>query len=249
MPFSAGSEADFINRLIRQGLITEVGGSIGAASGAWFAQQQVFITSLLPSVNTPVIAHEMQSVAPDFGVTEASTATSRSLGSEGGVIRVQSGATAGSSTTLRTIDGTAASPAQQVSNLRTSVYAIAVRAKKVAVNATCDLRILQMGDEATTDVRVGIAGATSQTNYIIKVGAGGAVDTGVIQSATYDDLVLTADGTNFRLYVNGVLASTQAQVGVGAVGGHFFAFCANGGTASNAGFDLDKLLIMTTAAV
>jgi hypothetical protein len=221
----------------------------GTPASQWFTTTYATIVGLLPLANTPVFVHEMESVNPRFSATVGGLSSVGSTGTAGGVIRVQTGATGGATATMRTIDSTATLPANQVANLRTDVYAVAVRAKKFLVNNSCDLRILQMGDEATTDIRVGINGAASQTTYNFKVGAGASTDTGVTQSSTYDDLVLTADGTILRLYINGVLSGAQVQSGVGAVGGHYFAFAANGGTASNVGFDIDKLLIMTVGAV
>lgn len=189
----------------------------------------------------------------EFGAAGGSASTAISQTLDGGVLVSSSGATGSSAQICRSKNSTASPKNYQAANMKTSVWAIATRAKVVAVNATCDLYMCAMSDETIRTVNLGIHGATSQTNWTYNGAA--IVDLGVAFTANvYADLMMIANGTTVQCYIgNGTggsysaVGSPQDQTGFPTNPGHLIFEATNGATASNVALHIDKAMAINTS--
>lgn len=185
----------------------------------------------------------------ELGGATGSGAVNQKTNLSNGQLQVQSGATANSFRVVRAKGGVATPATTFVPNVRTTHFAVYTRVRVEATTATCTLQCCELADEATFDCVLGVLGATSTTNFVLKVGAAAAIDTGKAFGSSFHDLVLWNDGTNINAYVDPLTSSAAvAQVAAsnaGAVGGHWFANAQNGATAANAEFTLDTAAVFT----
>lgn len=187
-------------------------------------------------------------------VGSGSTALVPGVGANDWVTRVETGATANSSSACRArsiaIAGGNGAFVQHVANCRTSHYGIWVRVRVNAVTATMSAAIANMTDEATQETKVSLEGATSTLNFCLKVGSAAVQNTGVaigsLGSAIHD-IYMVCDGTTVSAYFDGstsAAASGASNTGANAAG-HWQVNPANGATAANCGFDIIGLAVFS----
>jgi hypothetical protein len=219
-------------------------GAQGQVVAPWFAARKAEVTALLPTVTDAVLVDDFWTPVLNFTVSAVNSGT---IALGGSTLSLQSGATASSNETITSIGGSTYKP---IPLQNATQFAVAVRVTKIANTATCDNKIIGITDGISSVIEVGIIGATSTTNYSIKIGTGAAVDTGLPQSPAgiYDDLTLYCDGTNYYARVNGVSSGGQSVSTAAATASLIQIAAANGATAANAGFKLDKLMFMAPAA-
>lgn len=168
--------------------------------------------------------------------------------------RFSSGTTANSFQALRNRTlanaGAASTADNLVANCRTSHYAVATRCVVNTVNATCTLAIANMTDAATADAYLGVVGATSQTNFSLKIGAAAAVDTGVAigtLASSEHDLVMICDGTNIRAYIdlNTTAVATTLSANAANAAGFLTSYALNGVTTTDVQHELIRWAAFT----
>jgi hypothetical protein len=226
------------------------GGSQEAAAAAWAAKISAFVvTKDATLTKTSWLASCASMNEFDRGaITNTGSAEMVAVPGKNFLkMRVASGTTANSFRVIRNRNYAATGGVGAFNNLcvnaRTSHWALATRVIVQAVNATCSLYGLNMTDEATTDDILGVLGATSQTNFTLKIGTAAAQDTGVAigaLGAVEHDLIAVCDGTTLSAYIDlatAAVASGASNTGPNAAG-HFSSLGANGATASNASMDI-----------
>lgn len=217
--------------------------------GLWGIQVLAGVLGVVPTLTDVVMSSECGLIKPQWDT--ALVSSTGTITNAPSALLFQSGATAGGS--IAAVPATSEKP---ITNMQTQKYAIACRVTKIANVAASDHRIANVADNATGNVAVGITGATSLTNYVLKSGALGSIDTGFAQGApgTYDTLVLVNDGTTFRSYIglNGAApvasVTMPAATAIGTAAGFPSPFVTNGATAANSGFKMDKFMFIQEAA-
>ena len=178
---------------------------------------------------------EVEVGTPNTGVA----GLARITGSNFLKFRTSSGTAANSFAYLRArsiaVAGGASTFAPLVANCRTTPFAVAMRGIVRAVNNTCQLIMANMTDESTADAFLGVVGATSQTNFSLKIGAGAAVDTGVAigtLGVTEHDLIIISDGTTLSAYIDQAPVAVASGLSSGAANaaGHPNSYAVNGAT-------------------
>jgi hypothetical protein len=173
----------------------------------------------------------------------------------GGVIKFTTGTTGSSFRVVRNFNGVAAAGLRSdlIASIRLSKWAKVVRCLIGVVGAGTTMQMLKVTDEATAnaDVIVGVDGATSTTNWAIKVGAAAYVDSGVaLPTVAFATIALIADGTNVSVWNvdTGVqIGANIAQVGAGAVAGHLAMLATDSGITSRSAW-VDDVMFITEAA-
>lgn len=226
-------------------------GGMEAQSLSWLSRVADFVAAKSATLTNIAFRSTCNAIGGEVGLAAVSgTATSRMVrlsGSTNVAIRTSSGTTANSfqrmhNNNLPIVAG-ATIANTLVSNGRTSLYAVATQVIIQAVNNTCDLTCCNMADEATADAYLGVTGATSQTNFSLKIGAAAAIDTGVAIATvgtTPHDLIMIADGTNINAYID--FATTSVGTGLQNTAANAAclvnSYAFNGATASNVSYDL-----------
>jgi hypothetical protein len=233
------------------GTRTALGGGPESSALSWISTVADFVAgkdALLTKVNWWSGCNSFDGIdrAPATGTTGAAELV-RITGSTNLKLRGSSGTGANSFRTIRNrayARAAAASVQDDLcANVRTSRWALASKVIINAVNATCSLYGINMTDEATADCYLGVAGATSQVNFALKVGSAGAQDTGVAigtLGTTEHTLIMVCDGTTVSAYidlVSAAVASGASNTAANAAG-HFGSLASNGATASNVSIDL-----------
>lgn len=182
------------------------------------------------------------------GVASLSTTVS------GGVLDCTTSTSAGSSSgTTRAKNGTAAPANNFTANMRTGTWSVATRAKILSTNATSDLFLCALSDEAVLSTYFGVHGATSQTNLSFVSTAGH--DLGVAFTANvYLDYMMIANGTTIQCYLGDgtgtaylAVGTAQDQTVIPVNPGHWITSCLNNATAALAHFQIDKAIALCTS--
>ena len=144
----------------------------------WFSSTLAFIQTKVPSISVTTWQAEMMPNPGggdvDIAAAAGSAATTLLTTATGGVLQFLTGTTANSNQLIRNKNGGSGSNPQNVitPNMRTGIYALVSRSKITATNATCDIYMNGMSDEAVLTTYFGVHEATSTTNYVLVTTAG-----------------------------------------------------------------------------
>lgn len=216
-------------------------GALGWAD-YWLTRQLAFVDRFLGvGDNKWVIHREMENAPTDEwtvtlvgsgAVTQPTTGAVR-----GGIYELSSGVTANSSATIHT---RGAIP--WLSGGSAEKWALATRLRReAATDAQTQARwgVAQLG--GAFESNIGIAGATG--NWTVSNNATSA-DSGVLSdSGAFHDLLMVNDGTNLRLFLDGVQVASLAS-SIAAQPLMVRHFLTNGTTAANSAFRTDKITLI-----
>lgn len=217
------------------------GGSVVDEDVDWFAYWKTWAQTIIPTLVASTLESECQeSSALTLSATGTASAAVHAA-QNGGVLQLNTGATAGSLGKAINLSGTTKA---LVTNARTQKYALIGRIK-VATNpaGTGVCTLLNMTDEVSADAQICVRGATP-TVYSTIVG-GATASTGIAHGNTYAVLAQLADGTDIKWYMNQTLIATVAQSGSANAAGHLQMLASNGDQSANTEAHIDKLLVLT----
>jgi hypothetical protein len=237
---------------LHQAQLRRVGDS-GAGSGGpapWFSNLATLIRALDPTLTALPLVSECASLSTELGLQGLSGTGTLTINTAkpGGVIRSQSGATAGSYATVQSRNGITEA---YIPNLRTAHYALACKAQVIQTAATFLITFATLGDTLTGEMGWKCRQATSGVNYVASV-FGTNVDTGIaIDLVTLRTFVIVADGTNVRFFYGPadgsslIASSVIAQSNAPTNPGIFLGNAQNLGTAASVSYDLDAVMVLT----
>ncbi len=181
------------------------GGGGGASLSPWFSNVAQFIQGKLGSLTAIPLASECSSLNLELeSISVVGTATVGVVKTKsGGVIFSKTGGNANSYRIVRSKKGAQAADGEpQVKSLRTAKWAVATRTLIVQTQATFEIPLCNLTDELTSDSFLGLSSATSGTNWVIRIGAGTGIDTGVaFDAAHWYTPVLIADASLVTAYL------------------------------------------------
>ena len=246
-----------------------VGGS--CASDPWLDRVAAFVATKEPTlVSVPFrsTCAKLQNVGTTVSATDSAADVERSAASgtsdcivdptkNGGCLKLSTGTTGGQFRYARNTNGIAAAglTAELIANLRTSKYAVIVRAAFDTPTAGCQYDVARVGAEvANGGVILGVLGSASTVNWAITVGTAAAADTGVALPAAgvFVTVALIADGTNVKAWNVDTgtqigLAGGYAQSTAVTNPGHWLIFVTNS-AAANKNLFCDDVAVITEPA-
>lgn len=220
--------------------------TVGGGSDPWRDTAHSFVTSV---VSTLVPMERSTCASKTFDVETAvvagSGAANQLTTKNGGVIQLTSTGTANSGIKMRRKNSSAE---PNTANARTQKWAIATRARIIAITATGQIDLCNMTDEATADCIFGIIGSVSTVNFTIQIAGANTPVAVAFDTTAPHTYYWIADGTNIRAYVDGVLIATVAQSTAANGAAYWRNLVQNGATASNAELQVDDLAVWTEPA-